>query len=123
MPDPPDQLDEEGVWFWCEIGPLLVQSGYLQEIDFPYFEQACEVYELAREAHSMVKEEGQVLKDPSHGGKKRHPAMLNYKQMADKFGKMCSKMGMNVNARMSIKIEDDDQRKSQMERLLEEGEA
>lgn len=118
LPPAPDAFDEEAEWFWNKIGPMLYKEGYLKEIDFPFFEQVCESYGLARNAYKTIQEEGRTVSDEAHGGVKRHPEMLNYKQMASQFEKEAGKLGMNVNARMAINLPDEDQEPSEMEKIL-----
>lgn len=122
MPDPPDSLGLQGMWLWYYAGPKIMKAGYMKEMDLPLFEQACEAYELGRKSFKTIQEEGRTIKDKDNDTYKRHPEMLNYRQMNQEYRSMTNKLGLNPNARSQIGIPEsaNEGPEDEMEKILEQ---
>lgn len=118
--DPPENLSDRGKLFWKKIESRLDEIGYLDELDYPLLRRAAENYALACRAFDQIIKSDLQIKDEAHGGKKRNPLWLTYKQASDQYSKYCNKLGLSPNARSQIGLpEPEDTEKSDTEKVLE----
>jgi len=98
---PPD-LGVHGVKLWKNVGPLLVESGSLDQLDRETFESLCRVYHKFVTADLELEEAGLSVND-QRGSEKKHPAFTQWKAYSDLYIKLLSHFGLSPYSR-GVKI-------------------
>lgn len=98
----PEDLGEHGRRLWKSAGPLLVESGSLDDLDRETFTTLCRVYHKMVVADSLLEVEGLSV-DGLKGTNKKHPAFSQWKAYSDLYLKLLSHFGLSPYSR-GVKI-------------------
>lgn len=101
---------------WDQHAPELDRLGLLTVIDAAAFRMACQAYALAIAAWQSMRErkaDGSidnrkksievVTPDTAHGGLRRHPGFLVWKQAQDAYRAWCSEFGLTPSSRVGLR--------------------
>jgi P27 family predicted phage terminase small subunit len=115
-PRRPAGLSSDARACWDALAPELDRLGLLTVVDGQSFALACESYALAVQALREMrprKADGTldgrrkgrevVVPDMNHGGMKRHPAFVAYKQAVDDYRAWCREFGLTPSARVGLR--------------------
>jgi P27 family predicted phage terminase small subunit len=98
----PSDLGEHGKRLWKSVGPRLVESGSLDNLDRETFETLCRVYHKMTVADRLLENEGLAV-DGLHDTTKKHPAFTMWKAYSDLYLKLLSHFGLSPYSR-GVKI-------------------
>lgn len=101
LPEPPDDMPEEGVGLWHDVMPWLVQMNVLQALDLPSFTQMCRVFAQAEVARRVLDEQG-FFTLGSGGQMVEHPAMKILQTSQMMFLRHAGEFGMTTMARTRL---------------------
>jgi len=94
----PSDLGDHGRRLWRSVGPHLVETGSLDELDRPSFEVLCRTYDRMVTADLQLKEEGLVVEGLNNTTKK-HPAFAIWKSYSDLYVKLSMYFGLTPHGR------------------------
>jgi P27 family predicted phage terminase small subunit len=114
LPEPPDDMPEEGVELWEDVLPWLVQVNVIQTIDLPSFTQMCRVFATAERARKVVDEQGYFALG-SGGQISEHPAMKVLQTSQMMFLRHAGEFGMTTMARTRLGLMDVQRRSIQQD--------
>lgn len=98
----PQDLGKHGQKLWKSAGPLLVESGSLDDLDRETFETLCRAYHKMVVADGLLEVEGLSV-EGLHGTNKKHPAFSQWKAYSDLYLKLLSHFGLSPYSR-GVKI-------------------
>jgi P27 family predicted phage terminase small subunit len=105
LPEPPEDMPEEGVTLWKRAIPWLVQVNVIQEIDLTAFEQMCRIYATAESARKVLDEQGYFALG-SGGQITEHPAVKVWQTSQMMFLRHAGEFGMTTMARTRLGLMD-----------------
>jgi P27 family predicted phage terminase small subunit len=73
LPDPPEELDDEGRRVWVTVGNGMVDAGMLREGHLPMLGEFASASQLARAAFREMKKEGMVVPGSQGRGRVANP--------------------------------------------------
>ena len=94
----PEDLGKHGRKLWKNVGPLLVESGSLDQLDRETFESLCRVYHKFIVSDLELEEAGLSVADKK-GSEKKHPAFTQWKAYSDLYIKLLHHFGLSPYSR------------------------
>jgi P27 family predicted phage terminase small subunit len=105
LPQPPEDMPEEGVQLWEDVLPWLVQVNVIQAIDMAAFTQMCRIYSQAEKARKVLDEQGYFALG-SGGQLSEHPAVKILQTAQMMFLRHAGEFGMTTMARTRLGLMD-----------------
>lgn len=106
----PKDLGEYGRRLWRNVGPLLAESGSLDELDRETFESLCRVYHKFKRADLELEEAGLSMND-ARGSEKKPPQFTMWKAYSELYIKLLSHFGLSPSSRgMKIRPREEEQK-------------
>ena len=105
LPEPPEDMPDEGKELWWEVLPWLVEVNVIQTIDMPSFIQMCRVYAQAERARKVLDEQGYFALG-SGGQLSEHPAIKILQTAQMMFLRHAGEFGMTTMARTRLGLMD-----------------
>jgi P27 family predicted phage terminase small subunit len=101
--EPPAQLRETGIEKWRTVGPLLVSSGLLTEIDMTPFVRYCHAHDEVERLNLVIEEQGEYFTAES-GYVGQHPAVNQKFKWLAEINRFEARFGMNASDRCGIEV-------------------
>lgn len=115
---PKGRLPADGQRLWRALAPVLQEMGVLSEGDLPALEMLCLHYSVARDAVTMLEEDGLTV-DTVQGGVKKHPAAAVLVENSRLLRAYLSDFGLTPASRVRLKVDPDEKEQSLAELLFE----
>jgi P27 family predicted phage terminase small subunit len=82
VPEPPSGMGESAIAVWKSVLPLIVEAGYLSDLDLHSFERFCLLHEELKECERVIEDDGayHVLES---GSIQQHPAINRKMKILD----------------------------------------
>jgi len=87
---------------WRFLFTRLVAVGRLRETDLPAMALACEAYGMAMMAAASLHEDGVLLKDGVHGGRKVNPSWRIFREASEAFRSYSQSFGLTPADRQRL---------------------
>lgn len=114
LPQPPDDMPEEGCELWRDVLPWLVEVNVVQAIDLPAFCQMCRVYAQAETMRKVLDEQGSFSLGGG-GHLTEHPAVKVLQTAQMMFLRHAGEFGMTTMARTRLGLMDVQRRSIQQD--------
>jgi P27 family predicted phage terminase small subunit len=108
----PDFIGGHGEKLWADVGPVLVTSGIMIELDRVCFAMLCQTYDMIIQFEAQVEKDGAIISD-ARGSEKKHPLLTAISQQTTLFRSLCQEFGMTPSSRSRLgftieAVEEDD---------------
>jgi len=114
MPEPPEDMPEEGKALWGRTLPWLVQVNVIQAIDLPVFESMCRAYAQGERLRKVIDEQGYFTLGAA-GQIVEHPAVKAMQMAQMVFLRHAGEFGMTTMARTRLGLMDVQRRSIQQD--------
>ena len=109
----PSHVFDHGKELWNRVGPILLHSGIMNELDRGCFEGLCSIYDRLLKFQAILREDGPLV-DDKRGAQKKHPISTAISQHGALFKAYCQDFGMTPSSRSRLGftidgVEDEDQ--------------
>lgn len=105
VPDPPEELAEEGRALWRQVVPWLVEVNAVQQVDLPAIFAMCVSWQTAERARKVLDEQGWFILG-SVGQMTAHPAVAIMQGAHDRFLRFAQDFGLTTTARTRLGLMD-----------------
>lgn len=112
VPEPPDDMPEDGKTLWRDTLPWLVQVNVVQSIDLAAFTQMCRIWAQAEKARKVLDKQGYFSKG-ARGQIVEHPAMKIWQSAQMIFLRHANEFGMTTMSRTRLGLMDSQRRSLQ----------
>lgn len=101
--EPPAQLREAGIEKWRTVGPQLVASGLLTELDITPFVRYCHAHDEVERLKEVIEQQGEYFTAES-GYVGQHPAVNQKFKWLAEISRFEARFGMNASDRCGIEV-------------------
>lgn len=108
MPPPPKWLSEHGADLWRQLGPRLIRSKVLAEIDLAAFGMLCNAYHEFRRADEVIAKEGLTYETTTTTGDTKYAKRPEVEIRADAFRRtlrMMQEFGLTASSRSGVQAD------------------
>ena len=102
----PPHVTDHGKRLWKTVGPVLIRSGIMCELDRSCFEALCCIYDRLLKFQEILREDGPLI-DDKRGALKKHPLTTGISQHLTLFRNYCQDFGMTPSSRSRLGFEID----------------
>ena len=100
----PPHIIDHGRQLWKNVGPVLIRSGIMNELDRGCFEMLCSIYDRLLKFQEILREDGPLV-DDKRGSLKKHPLSTAISQHLTLFRNFCADFGMTPASRSRLGFE------------------
>ena len=105
LPEPPDNLNKDGIIFWNTIlSELIKVNGLMAITDLPAFSRLCYYYQTMMECDRILEKSGKTIID-KNGIEKINPNWPISNDAYKNYISLSREMGLTPSSRTNIKIE------------------
>lgn len=106
VPEPPENLNEQGAKFWFDIlNQLLMVRGLVMIADLPTFQLMAYKFQVWNECAEKLKQEGMWILDDK-GNTRENPVLLTMEKAEKIFISLSREFGCTPSARNNLRVED-----------------
>lgn len=111
VPEPPEDLDENGSKFWMDMLTQLLQvKGLITIADLPTFQLMSHKFQIWKKCAKIVREEGLFVIDDK-GNTRENPALIQMEKAEKIFISMAREYGLTPSARNNLKQPEQEEEK------------
>lgn len=114
IPEPPDDIPEEGKQLWRDVVPFLAEVNVVQEIDLPAVKAMCVAYAQMERARRVLDEQGYFALG-STGQMTEHPAKRIHDTSSALWLRYAQEFGLTTMARTRLGLLDVQRKSIQQE--------